>query len=222
MSEASPSPEEASPRNSEGFHDLILRAQAGDKPDMDRLLTILRPYLEHLARPFADPDQPAKSTSDLLQDSFLRAWQRIGTFDGGNSDEETYAMFRGWLGQIVRRLGLDAQRARERQRRKPPGEVLRIGHPRPGQSTSLGGVVDPPAREASPSAYARSEELDRSVREAIAKLPDALNADIVRLYMLEGLNLAQIAERLGLGYDKVRDRYWATMRHLQRDLKEWL
>ena len=40
--------------------------------------------------------------------------------------------------------------------------------------------------------------------------------------MFEGLNLAQVAQRLDLGYDKVRDRYWATMRHLQRDLKDWL
>ncbi len=40
---------------SEGFNDLVRRAQDGDRAAMDRVLETLRPHLEHLARPYANP-----------------------------------------------------------------------------------------------------------------------------------------------------------------------
>ena len=92
----------------QGFEELVRRAQAGDREAMDRVLEMLRPYLSRIAGPYVNPLRPVDSTADLLQESCLRAWHKIGSFQGGKGDEHTFEMFRSWIGQIVRRLGKDA------------------------------------------------------------------------------------------------------------------
>jgi len=80
----------------------------------------------------------------------------------------------------------------------------------------------PPASDPSPSAHARGAEFARQAGAALERLPDQTHAAIVRMYVVEGLGFAQIAERLGLGDETVRERYWATVNKLQLDLKDWL
>lgn len=84
-----------SPMPPGGFHDLVRRAQAGDRQAMERLLELVRPHLENLAGGYADPAEPAESTSDLVQSVLVRAWQNIEQFRGGAGDDETFAMFQG-------------------------------------------------------------------------------------------------------------------------------
>lgn len=99
-----------------GFQDLVRRAQDGDRAAMDRVLEILRPQLEPMARPYADPGRPVESTADLLQEACLRAWRKIDLFRQGEDDEETFRLFRAWIGQIVRRLSFTAGLAEGRER----------------------------------------------------------------------------------------------------------
>jgi RNA polymerase sigma factor (sigma-70 family) len=189
---------------------------------MDRLLKMLRPRLERLAREYADPVKPQESTSDLLQETSLRAWEKIDTFQGGETDDETLKMFHVWARQILRRLGMDKKRDRDRQRRKPPGKMERLGAPRPGGSPSQAETVDVPAREPSPSGLARSDELAEQVECALAEMDDQTNATIVRMNVFDGMKVSQIAERLGLPYETARERYWTALRQLQRVLKDWI
>lgn len=186
---------------------------------MDKVLEILRPQLEPLARPFANPARPMESTADLLQESCLRAWQKIDTFQGNDNDEETFNMFRGWVGQIVRRLGMTAQRDRERRKRNPGQEILSLEGSRPGQPTTSGGGIDPPAREPSPSVHARVDEQTERLREALGRMEDETDATILRMRLIEGLDLKEIAKRLDLGYKRVWDRYQATIKGLQQSMK---
>ena len=153
-----------------GFHDLVRRAQAGDKEAMDKVLVILQPYLAKMARPYADPSRPAESTSDLLQESCLRAWQKLGSFDGGENDEETFAMFRGWIAQIVKRLGLNAQRDHKRQKRSPPKKIVPIREGGAGPSTAKGAKIDPTDPGPTPSADARADEVSEKIRSALEAL----------------------------------------------------
>ena len=206
-----------------GFDDLVRKAQDGDRAAMDRVLDLLRPYLARLAQPFVDPGHPVQSTADLLQESCLRAWQKLESFQGGGNDEETFAMFRSWLGQIVRRLGVDSQRARNRQRRSPPNKVLSLRVSGPGDSTVSGRGRDgmPAAQEPTPSAYVRADERAQAVAAALDKMPDPTDAAIVRLHVFEGMMFSDIARRLGLGYDRVRARFAAVMRRLERELDGW-
>lgn len=187
---------------------------------MDRVLDMLRPQIEPIARQYADPARSSQSTADLLQESCLRAWNRIGSFQGGKNDHETFAMFRAWIGQIVRRLGMNAKRDLERQRRKPDGGFARLAETRP-TDTGGRGAIEPSGENPSPSAAARGAEFGRQIVDRLDGLPDRTNATIVKMHVFEGLSFTQISERLGMAYETARERYWATVNQLQLDLKDW-
>ena len=153
----------------DGFQIIVKRAQDGDRSAMDEVLGALQSHIEPLARQYADPTKPVESTADLLQESCLRAWNKIGSFEGGSDDEETFHMFRAWIGQIVKRLGMDAKRDQGRQRRKPDAKLLRLDQPPPGESTEGAGGLDAPADVGSPSTIARGNELARVIGEAPEK-----------------------------------------------------
>ena len=204
-----------------GFQDLVRRAQGGDRGAMDEVLEALRPSLEPLARRYADPMRPLGSTADLLQESCLRAWQNIESFQGATNDEETFAMFRVWVGQIVRRLGANAQRDRKAQKRKPDRPILRLDAPRPGASTATGKSLQPRAREERPSLYARTAELEERIRAALAEMSDETDAAMVRMRVFEGLKITEISEKLKLGYRQVQERLHAAIRRLGTDLGDF-
>ena len=203
---------------SEGFHELLRQARAGDGQAMNWLVAILRPRLEQLARGYADPDRPDESASDLVQEAWLRVWQKLGQFRGAADNEQTAAVFHDWVGQIVRHLGLNRERDRNAQRRRPPQKPVRLAGGEPSESSSHGGGIDPAAGTPTPSATIQADEQAQMVRAAIERIPDTTDRTIVRLRFFDCLSLRQIAERLNLSYDKVRDRYQASMRLLEREL----
>lgn len=206
--------------DSDGFHDLVQRARGGDRRAMDATLERMRPLLEPLARRYADGARPVESTADLIQESCLRAWNRIETFEGADNDEETFAMFRVWIGNIVRRLGMDAKRNHRRKKRSPDQAILRLGAGTAEDTASPEGRIDPPARGPSPSSLVRTDEEVARVRAALERIQDETNAAIVRLHFLEGLNLAEVGTRLGMAKETVRRRFWATMSELRGELDD--
>ena len=131
-------------------------------------------------------------------------------------------MFRAWLAQIVRRMGQDAKRDLNRQRRRPDQKVLRLGEPLPGEASTAGGDFEAMDRGNSPSSYARADEMKERVRAALRDMPDELNARIIRMCVFEGLTLTEIAGRLDLGYDKVRKRYLKSIKSIRLELKDWI
>ena len=94
------------------FNEVVRRAQAGESEAQEELLQVLRPCLEQLARGLAASPRASRSSSDLVQESLLRVWQRLDQFAGNEDDEQSWAMFCAWVGQIVRRLNLNEQRDR--------------------------------------------------------------------------------------------------------------
>lgn len=193
-----------------GIHDLLKQARAGDRQALDELLLLVRPWLERTARGFAEPDRPDASVSDLVQQAWLRAWQKLDQFRGGADEGQTLALLQAWLGQIVRRLGLNARRDQRAERRRPPG----------GLASLDGAALDPPADGSRPSANVRAEEQARLIGQALARLEDAEDGEIVRLRFFEGLSLRQIAARLGRNHETVRQRFQAVMKRLERELGE--
>lgn len=109
-------------------------------------------------------------------------------------------------------------RDRKAQRRRPPQKIVRLQQAPTGASTSQGSAIDPADSELSPSQNVQADEQARRVRDRLARLPDPTDREIVRLRFFEGLSLRQIADRLQLSYDQVRDRYQHSMRRLERDL----
>jgi RNA polymerase sigma factor (sigma-70 family) len=202
---------------SDGFRDLVGRAQAGDVRAADRLLTIARPWLEEHCRSLgvAGPE----NESDIVQVSALRAWQNLDQFHGAHDDEQTYRMFRGWLGTIVRRVMANDRRDRHRQRRHPGQDVVPLVGPGDGSDARR---VDAVADEPTPSTRAQDWEEARLIRAAIEKIPDDIDRRIVHLRFFEALSLRAISQVIGLTYDKTRERYQDSMKLLERELAELL
>src|SRR6516164_5071244 len=107
-----------------GFQNLLARARAGDRAATDELLALIRPWLEKVAMSHALAHQPDGSVSDLVQEAWLRAWQKLDQFQGAADEAQALAMFRAWLARIVSRLGLNAVRDRNASQRTPPGKLL--------------------------------------------------------------------------------------------------
>lgn len=205
-----------------GFEELVKKAQAGDRKAMDGVLAVLDPYLRKIASTYADPVRPVKSTMDLLQISIIRAWENIESFEGGDGDEETFALFRAWVAQIVRRTGINAKRERHADRRSGKQKVLRIGPRSGGAQTTAAGKMDPASPGPSPSGAVRMDERMERIEEALRKLPRKSDAEIVRMHFFGGMALPEVAEKLDMKYNYVRDRFRVSMQRLQNDLSKLL
>jgi RNA polymerase sigma factor (sigma-70 family) len=186
---------------------------------LEALLVIVRPWLEQSARRYADPQRESASTSDLAQEAWLRAWQKLSQFQGADTDDETAARFRAWVNRMVQRLGKNAVRHRTAQHRKPPGKLRRLDAPPPAAQDSQA-KLDPAASEPTPSALVAADEQARRVRAALIKLANEIDREILRLRFFDGLSLRQIAERLQWNHEKVRQRYHAALRLLEREMGE--
>jgi RNA polymerase sigma factor (sigma-70 family) len=200
------------------FQDLLRRAQGGDRQAVDELLVLLRPHLEQLARKYADPDRATASTADLVQEAGLRIWQKLDQFKGADDEGQTLAMFGDWVGQIVRHLGLDRQRQRHAQRRKPSKKLLRLDAGAADRTDTDAGRIDPAGSGPTPSANISAAERARLIQAAVERMPQETDRQIVRLCFFDGLSLRQIAEQLQLSYDKVRQRYHHSLKVLEREL----
>ncbi len=180
---------------------------------------IVRPWLVQSARRYADPQRESASTSDLAQEAWLRAWQKLGQFQGATTDAETAARFRAWVNRMVQRLGKNAVRHRTAQHRKPPGKLQRLDEGPPAAQES-GVKLDPAARQPTPSALVAADEQARRVRAALAKIADEADRTILQLRFFDGLSLRQIAERMQWNHEKVRQRYHAALRLLEQEIGE--
>jgi len=205
-----------------GYQVLVEAARKGDEDAMAQLLVRVRPHMEAIARSYSDPSQAMESVSDIVQEAWLKAWQKLDQFQGGKTDDETLAMLLAWVGQIVRRLAINAHRDRNRQRRQAPGGgILSLDGAAPAGSSGGGGIYAQ-SNGSTPSAAARGEEESQLVEAALDNLPDPSDRMLLRLRFFEGISLRQIAERLDLSYDKVRERYEACLRRLEGDLASLL
>lgn len=143
----------------------VALAQNGDIPAFERL------YRAHVARinSLAGWMLGSRDTEDVLQDIFLRAWNKLGTFRGE-------AAFGTWLHQLAVNVVLQHR------------ERLRV---REGRY-----VADDEAIAAAP---ARDEGLFlyTEVESAIAGLPPRAR-EVFVLYDMEGYRHHEIAEMLGI------------------------
>ncbi|HZU99034.1 MAG TPA: sigma-70 family RNA polymerase sigma factor [Planctomycetota bacterium] len=129
---------------------------------------------------------------DLMQDTFLRIYERLDRFDHERP-------FRPWLVQIARNTALNALRSRKKKERSA--------------SDSL------PERPASDRLQAQviAGEARSHVHEALASLEDEERALLVDRVGL-GMKLGEIAESLGCTERTVRNRLDAAIEHLTRAL----
>jgi RNA polymerase sigma factor (TIGR02999 family) len=176
---------------------LLVAWRSGDDDARSRLLTLLYPELERMARSALRGEAPGftLSTGDLLHEAFLR-------LDGSDRlDWQNRAHFFALAARTLRRIVIDHCRRRGRRKR---GD----GQPRLE-------LVE--AFEVAPAAGLDEEwllALDRACEELEAIDPDA--ARVVDLRFFAGMSYDEIAEAMSIGR-ATAFRHWRFARAWLRD-----
>jgi RNA polymerase sigma-70 factor (ECF subfamily) len=179
----------------------IARAQAGDGTAFDALVRTYAPLVHRvIGRLGADPDDCA----DLVQETFLKAWQGLARFDPA-------APFRPWLLTIAINCARDAGR---RRRRRPRMEPLDEDEEEGGRAARTLRAPDP-----TPDAIAESADLrDRAERAFDRLSPDA--RAVLWLRVREDLSYDEIAIVLGVPRGTVMSRLARAREALRIHLAE--
>ncbi|HEY5924453.1 MAG TPA: RNA polymerase sigma factor [Kofleriaceae bacterium] len=125
-------------------------------------------------------------SEDVAQETFIAAWRQLARLRNS-------ARLRPWLCGIARNL---ARTARKRRRREP-----------------LVDADEQVASGASPFDIAARGDVERVVREALARIPDAYR-EVLVLYYREDLSIREIAATLGVSEPTVMQRLSRGRRHL--------
>jgi RNA polymerase sigma-70 factor (ECF subfamily) len=171
--------------------ELLIRVQAGEPAAFDLLVQRYLPKARIIAlRLLQNPDD----ADDLVQDAFLRALERIGTFDVSRA-------FEPWFNRLLVNLGLDwrrKQKVRGSETRDPEAVA---GGTRPDRETER-------------------SELRRSLEEAVNRLPDRQRL-IITLFEVEGHSTEEVADMLNVSQVTVRWHLHQARKALREMLKGW-
>ena len=191
----------------EGLEDatLVGRAQAGETRAFDQLVTRYRGRAYALIYQMTRNEQDAW---DITQDGFLKAWKSIGRFRGQSS-------FYTWLYRIL------VNRAIDRLRKKAEEGGVKFDEKIGWEAVSVEAVTVPQAGLL-PVEKISDEELRVRIDEAIGRLSPEHRAVII-LREIEGLDYAEIGERMESSVGTVMSRLFYARKKLQillRDLYE--
>lgn len=185
---ATAQPIESAGESGQDDRTLVARVKQGDASAYD---VLARRYLSRAVaiarRLLQDPDD----AEDLVQDAFMRALSRIGSFDDQRA-------FGPWFFRLLINTGLNARKFRAL--RTPSSENRELPSPTP-----------------SPLELAEHDELRERFRVALARLP-ARQRLVVSLFEVDGLSTAEIATILGITPETVRWHHHQARQTLRREL----
>ena len=171
--------------------ELLIRVQGGDSSAFETLVQRYLPRARTLARRLMqDPDD----ADDLVQDAFLRALERIATFDVNRA-------FGPWFSRLLINTGID-------QRRKLATRKTESHDPETFAGPS------------SPQRDIERAELRDTLRDALQKLPDRQRL-IVSLFETDGHSTEEVASMLNVSQVTVRWHLHQARRALREALKGW-
>ena len=169
--------------------ELVTRTLAGDLRSYEELVSRYERLVGRVVYPYARREI---SVEDLVQETFLRAYDRLETF---NPDYR----FKTWLLAIANNLGVDTLRRRR--------EIVEF-KPEAHAPVSRG-----------PEAEVIDADRARGVNEAIATLPETYGVPLILRYN-EGLSYAEIAEVLEITVPAVKSRLFRARNMLSGRLEE--
>jgi RNA polymerase sigma-70 factor (ECF subfamily) len=172
--------------------ELLIRVQGGDTGAFDALVRRHLPRARLLARRLMqDPDD----ADDLVQDAFLRALDRIASFDVTRA-------FGPWFTRLLVNTGID-----QRRKRSVRGAEWQDPETLPGS--------------ARPDRDAERSELRESLEEAVGRLPERQRL-VVSLFEIDGYSTEEVASMLSVSQVTVRWHLHQARRALREALKGWL
>ena len=170
-------------------NELVARSLGGDVRSYEELVKRYERLVGRVIYSYASRDA---AVEDLTQETFLRAYDRLGTFN-------PEYRFKTWLLAIANNLGIDTLRRRRDVVEFNPdlhGRVMR-----------------------GPEAAAAQAELSKSVQDAVISLPEAYGVPLVLRYA-EGLSYAEIAEILDISIPALKSRLFRARNMLAGRLED--
>lgn len=169
-------------------NDLVARTLEGDVRSYEELVRRYERLAGRVLYPYARREI---SVEDLVQETFLKAYDRLETF---NPDYR----FKTWLMTIANNLGVDTLR-----RRRELVEFNADLHSTP-----------------SPGPESRAVDADRSqsLQEAILRLPETYSVPLILRYT-EEMSYAEIAESLSITTSAVKSRLFRARNMLGEELE---
>ncbi len=167
--------------------------------------TLMLPHLDALYRTALGMTKNPGDAEDLVQDTFLRAYQFYGQFQGGTNA-------RAWLFKILTNLYINSYRRKNREPERVSYDEMedfflynRLAY---AQSAGAGG---------SPEDEVVQKVQMEAIRDAIEKLPDEYR-DTVVLADLNDFSYQEIGDILGIPIGTVRSRLSRGRRLVQKAL----
>lgn len=174
-------------------------AKAGDRAAFGDLYALYRSDV----RLFVCRRIWAREVDDIVQETFLRAWRRMSTF------QWTAGGFPGFLRAIARNLVIDLLKSAEYQRSRPvPADWLVM---RDGADS---------ARLADPADAAAAADEARRVRVAVAGLRSPDQVESVWLRYIDDLTVKEACERTGLSDGALKASCYRASHHLREALAD--
>jgi len=187
------------------FDDIALATEAkqGDKGAFTELVNRYAQRVFRVARHITKNDQDAE---DVLQDTFLKAYSRLGQFEGN-------AKFYTWIVRVaVNEALMRIRRGKNRVTVSLDQEL----------ETSDGAIQrELPAETESPEESLSRTELRESLTQAIDSLSETYRPVFV-LRDVEGLSTEETAEMLNLSLPAVKSRLLRARLQLRQKLRRFL
>jgi RNA polymerase sigma-70 factor (ECF subfamily) len=177
--------------------ELVASARAGDSGAFTTLVGRYEARIARLVRGMVRESE----AEDVTQEAFLKAYRKLGHFDGRSS-------FYTWIFRIAANTAMD-WRKRESRRRHAP---LPVGPE--GEDAA-------PSSDAGPQSAAMRRELAVKIDAAIEALPDKYH-EILVLREVEGLSYEEISQRLGMSKGTVESRLFRARERLRQRLSSWM
>lgn len=169
--------------------DLVTRTLAGDTRSYEELVRRYERLVGRVLYPYARRETSAE---DLVQETFLRAYDRLETFN-------PEYRFKTWLLTIANNLGVDTLRRRR--------EVVEFNQEVHG--SSAGGA----------ETAALESDRAQAVQKAIESLPETYGVPLILRYT-EDMSYAEIAEVLDITVAAVKSRLFRARNMLGEKLQD--
>lgn len=184
---------------------LVERAKAQDEAAFEQIMQLHADRLyNYILRMVGNPTD----AEDLVQETFLRAYQGLPNFDGR-------ASLSTWLYRIATNLCIDHQR---RRARRVPTVSYSVSEDSEGEPAEWD---FPDTQTLSPLDAALSRELEAVVEEAIQQLSPKLRT-VLLLYDVEELSYDQIARVLHIPIGTVKSRLNHARAQIQKRVAAYL
>lgn len=181
---------------------LVRRVQQGDKAAFDLLV---RKYQHRIGALIARYIPDWSECQDVAQETFLRAYRALGNFRGD-------AQFYTWLYKIA--VNTAKNHLVASSRRPPTDDIDAVDAVQFASGERLRDT-DTPEHEL------LREEIERTVTETVAQLPEELRAAIT-LREVDGLSYEEIAEAMNCPIGTVRSRIFRAREAIDARLRPLL